>query len=50
MSLDANGKETGYREDPFGNLSKTTDPMGNVVTVKYNAWGQGKAENAWITR
>jgi YD repeat-containing protein len=43
-------RETAYLRHPFGNLSKTTDPMDNVVTVKYDVWGHCTAENAWINR
>jgi RHS repeat-associated protein len=40
---DARGKATGYVYDAFGNLARTTDPLGNLIVVGYDKLGRKTA-------
>lgn len=40
LSQDHYGKQTRYAYEPFGNLAKVTDPLGNVISVTYDVLGR----------
>jgi YD repeat-containing protein len=40
---DANNKALTYTYDPFGNLTKTTDSLGNITTITYDKRGRKTA-------
>jgi RHS repeat-associated protein len=43
--IDHNAKAITYRYEPFGNLERTTDALGNVVAITYDRLGRKKTLN-----